>query len=292
MIISASYRTDIPAFYGEWFRTRLREGVVRVRNPYNTRQLSEIALTPDAVDGFVFWTRNIIPFLPVLDEVRARGFPFVVQHTVLGYPRAIDRAVIAPDRAVAALHEVATRFGPGAVVWRYDPVVFSSLTPPAWHRDTFARLSQALAGATDEAVASILQVYRKTARNMAAAARHQGFGWEDPPDAAKAALLGDLAGLATGHGMTLRLCGQPALAAAAGVAEAACVDAARLAAVAGRPLAAAAKPHRKTCACAESRDIGAYDTCPHGCAYCYAVRSPEGARARHKAHDAARTSLD
>ncbi|SOD95627.1 DUF1848 domain-containing protein [Caenispirillum bisanense] len=285
MIISASYRTDIPAFYGDWFLARLREGMVRVRNPYNARQVSEIALTPEAVDGFVFWTRNVTPFLPVLEEVAARGFPFVVQHTVLGYPRSLDRAVVAPERAVAALHRVAERFGPASVVWRYDPVVFSSLTPPDWHRDAFGRLADAMAGATDEVVASLLQVYRKTARNMAAAAARHGFTWDDPPEAAKAALLRDLSALAADNGLRLTLCGQPALAAMADLPESACVDAGRLSTIAGRPLAALNRPHRKTCACAESRDIGAYDTCPHGCAYCYAVRSPDLGRIHHKAHD-------
>ncbi|EKV32203.1 DNA repair photolyase [Caenispirillum salinarum AK4] len=295
MIISASYRTDIPAFYGDWFRRRLDDGVVRVPNPYNAAQVSTIPLTPDAVDGFVFWTRNVIPFLPVLDEVAARGFPFLVHHTILGYPRAIDRAVVAPEKAVDALHAVHARFGPRAAVWRYDPVLFTSLTPPAWHAETFDRLAGALAGATDECVVSIAQVYRKTARNMDRAAAAHGFTWHDPDDAEKRAVLEGLAARARGHGLALSLCGQPHLRdlapSAAGVGEAACVDAARLSDVAGRPLRALARPHRKTCACAASRDIGGYDTCPHGCAYCYAVRSPDAARARHKAHDPAADRL-
>ncbi|GAA0586647.1 DUF1848 domain-containing protein [Caenispirillum bisanense] len=286
MIISASYRTDIPAFYGDWFSRRLQAGSVQVQNPYNARQVSTLALTPEAVDGFVFWTRNVQPFLPVLEEVAARGFPFIVQHTVLGYPRSLDRAVVAPERAVAALHRVAERFGPATVVWRYDPVLFSDLTPPAWHQDAFGRLAESLRGATDEAVVSFTQVYRKTARNMAAAAERHGFAWTDPDDDAKRALLTALAAQAEAAGLRLALCGQPHLLVPA-VAEAACVDAGRLARVAGRPLRAAARPHRKTCACAESRDIGAYDSCPHGCAYCYAVRDPEAARRRHRGHDPA-----
>lgn len=296
MIISASYRTDIPAFYGDWFRRRLDAGVVRVPNPYNPRQISTLPLTPEHVDGFVFWTRNIIPFLPVLDEVAARGFPFIVQHTILGYPRAIDRAVIAPEAAVEALWTVRTRHGSKAVVWRYDPVLFSSLTPPAWHTETFDRLAGTLAGATDECVVSIAQVYRKTARNMARAAKTHGFTWHDPDDGEKRGALADLAARARHHGLRLSLCGQPALRdstlAAAGVGEAACIDASRMAAIAGRAIKAAAKPHRNTCACAASRDIGAYDTCPHGCAYCYAVRDPATARRRFKAHDSESDTLD
>ncbi len=67
MIISASRRTDIPTYYSNWFFNRLREGFVLVRNPMNPKQLSRIRLTPDVVDGIVFWTKNPTPMLDKLD---------------------------------------------------------------------------------------------------------------------------------------------------------------------------------------------------------------------------------
>ena len=237
-----------------------------------------------AVDGFVFWTRNLGPFEPVLDSLRARGFPFVVQYTITGYPRQLDAGTIEPDRALGHLRDLARRNGPRAGVWRYDPIVFSSLTPPDWHRATFARLARDLAGTVDEAVVSFLQVYRKTARNMAAAAEETGFGWRDPDAAEKRALLADLAEIAAGQGMRLALCAQPELL-IENVREASCIDAGRLSDLADRPVKALAKPHRKTCACHASRDIGDYDTCPHGCVYCYAVRDRTLAKRRFRAHD-------
>ena len=99
MIVSASYRTDIPAFYARWFRRRLEAGLCLVANPYGGGT-HEVSLRPGEVDGFVFWTRNIKPLLPELDAVR-RIAPFVVQFTVTGYPRALDASVIPPDDAVA-----------------------------------------------------------------------------------------------------------------------------------------------------------------------------------------------
>ena len=284
MIISASYKTDIPAFYGAWFMKRLRAGHCRMVNPYG-QQVYSVDLSPGAVDGFVFWTRNMGPFMGALDAVAGMGFPFVVQYTLTGYPRALDYSTIPWERAAGHLGELSSRFGARAAVWRYDPVVFTSLTPPAWHRATFARLAAALAGSVDEVVVSFAQVYRKTARNMAAAARAFGFAWHDPEAAEKRALLGGLAAIANDHGMALTLCGQPELL-IDGVAEARCIDALRLSDVAGRPIAASAKPHRPTCGCWASRDIGEYDTCPHGCVYCYAVNSRTLARRRHRAHDA------
>ncbi len=54
MIIHASMRTDIPAFYSEWFTNRIREGYVRVRNPYDPLQVTEYSLDPEVVDLIVF----------------------------------------------------------------------------------------------------------------------------------------------------------------------------------------------------------------------------------------------
>jgi hypothetical protein len=282
MIVSASYRTDIPAFYAAWFLNRLRAGSAEVANPYGGRAY-EVSLRAGEVDGFVFWTRNIGPLLADLGAVRDRA-PFVVQFTVTGYPRALESSVIASEVAIAQIRALAGRWGPRAVVWRYDPVVLSSLTPSEWHVANFAALAGSLAGAVDEVAVSFVQPYRKTARNTDAAARRHGFAWRDPEDEEKRALLGRLASIAASEGIALTLCTQPHLI-APGVAEARCVDADRLGDVAGHPIEAREKGNRPGCRCAESRDIGAYDTCPHGCVYCYAVTSRDAVRRRYQAHD-------
>lgn len=294
MIVSASYRTDIPAFYGRWFLNRLRAGWCAVPNPYGGRP-SVVPLAGPPVDGFVFWTRNLGPFQPALAAVEAIGLPFVVQMTITGYPRVLETSVTDAKRAVAQLRAVRARWGPRVAVWRYDPILFTDLTDPDWHRATFARLAADLQGTVDEVVVSIAQVYAKTRRNTDAAAAKAGFAWRDPPMDERAALVADLAVLAAERGLRLTLCTQPellaALPAGAPAAAARCVDAARLSEVAGRPVAARTKGNRPGCLCAESRDIGVYDTCPHGCVYCYAVRHRDRARAAHRAHDPAANSL-
>ena len=128
MIISASYKTDIPAFYGTWFLKRLDAGVCRMRNPYGG-QIYEVPLDLASVDGFVFWTRNAGPFLPVLREVRRRGYPFAVQYTITGYGRPLELSVPGPDKMVEIARRLAEEFGPRAVAWRYDPILISSATP-------------------------------------------------------------------------------------------------------------------------------------------------------------------
>ncbi|HWI56393.1 MAG TPA: DUF1848 family protein, partial [Bacillota bacterium] len=174
MIISASYRTDIPTFYGEWFLNRLRAGYCKVINPYS-RHVNRLSLLPETVDGIVFWTKNVGPFLQHLPEVKQRGFPFILQHTITGYPRALEQAVVDAAKAVEHLRRVADSFGPRVCVWRYDTILHSSLTPRKSHLETFTRLSKALAGATDEVVISFAQIYQKTRRNLEHAAREHNF---------------------------------------------------------------------------------------------------------------------
>lgn len=283
MIVSASYRTDIPAFYGDWFLRRLQAGSVAWRNPYGGG-LHRLELTREAVEGFVFWTRNPAPFLPALDAVAAAGWPFVLQVTLTGYPRPLEASVPAPERVAESLRAVAARFGRRAIVWRYDPVLLSELTPPAFHRAQLARLAGLLDGLTDEVVLSFAQPYAKTRRNTDKAAARHGFAWSDPPAEAKRDLLAELAAVARGRGLRPTLCSQPELL-GEGLEPARCIDAGRLSDLAGRPLGARRKGNRPGCLCAESRDVGAYDSCPHGCVYCYAVSSPAAAKRRHAAHD-------
>jgi len=289
VIVSASYRTDVPAFYGAWFLGRLRSGLCRVANPYGGPDY-HVSLTPEAVDGFVFWTRNAKPFLPALAETAARGFAFLVQYTITGYPRALEPSVVRPDEAVALVEQLARRYGRRAVVWRYDPVFLTSLTPPDWHLRRFAELASMLRGATDEVVLSFAHIYAKTRTNSDRAARRHGFTWSDPDPETKSALLGELAAVAREHGLRPTLCSQPELLTDA-IEPAACIDAARLSDLAGRPIKARAKGNRPGCLCAESRDIGAYHTCPQGCVYCYAVSSRGAAKRFLSAHDAAAESL-
>ena len=289
MIISASYKTDLPAYYGHWFMARLAAGFCRMVNPYG-RQVHEVPLDPESVDGFVFWTRNLAPFAPRLPAIRALGYPFFVHYTITGYPRALEFAVPGADHGVTQMATLAAAFGPHAGVWRYDPILLTSLTPSAWHLENFAGLAARLEGSTDEVVISFAHFYRKTRRNLAVAARAFCFDWHDPDDDEKRALVARLTDIAAGRGMRLGVCAQPHLV-SPGAGEARCIDAARLSRVADRPISAPRRGNRPGCACDASRDIGDYDSCSQGCVYCYAVSQRALARRRARAHDPAGAHL-
>jgi hypothetical protein len=284
MIISASYKTDIPAFYGQWFINRLNAGYCSMVNPYN-RKVIRVSLTRQDADGFVFWTKNISPFLKHLPQVKNLGYPFVVQHTINGYPRELEFSVVDADRSVENLHRVARDYGQDVPVWRYDTIVFTSLTPFDFHVDNFEQLARKLRGATTEVVISFAHFYRKTLRNMTRAAGEFDFSWDDSPAEKKRELAAALVRIANDNGMVLSVCSQRDYL-VDGAADARCVDARRLEKIAGNSFSSPIRGNRKQCGCFQSRDIGEYDTCPHGCVYCYAVQNRELAQRRFKLHDA------
>ena len=137
MIVSASRRTDIPAFYSRWFYRRLEEGFVVTRNPFNASQLTKIRLDADVVDAIVLWTKNPAPMLDRLDELDARGIPYYFQFTITPYGRDLEPRLPA-DKAVLVetFRELARRLGPERVIWRYDPILFGGRYSRAFHERT------------------------------------------------------------------------------------------------------------------------------------------------------------
>lgn len=283
MLISASYKTDIPAFYGDWLMNRLDAGYCLMRNPYNGR-VTPVDLTREAVDGFVFWTKNLGPFLPNLAEVHRRGFPFMVQYTINGYPRALEVSVLEAAKAAEHIRRVSDQFGRDTIVWRYDTILLSSLTPVEFHLDNFNRIAESLRGYTNECVISFAQIYRKTRRNLDRAAAEENFTWREPTGDERQTILKSLLNTAKQNSIALTICSQPEFA-ANGSEEAHCIDAQRLSRIAGHTISANLKGMRETCGCYQSKDIGDYDTCPHGCVYCYAVQNRTLAKRRHARHD-------
>src|SRR4030042_6571663 len=95
MIISASRRTDIPAYYGEWFMNRLRENYVLVRNPFNPAYVSRIRLIEKEIDCIVFWTKNPVPFIGWLPCINV---PYYFLFTITGYGRDLEKSI--PEKEI------------------------------------------------------------------------------------------------------------------------------------------------------------------------------------------------
>lgn len=271
MIVSASINADVPAHHGKWFAQRLDAGYCRVART-DGLTYPRVSLTSDAVEGFVFWTRCVEPFLPVLERMRRQGLAFVVQFAVTGYPRDLDQASINAKSGAEQLAGLARRFGPRAAVWRYDPLLVTPSTPLDWHPGNFERIARLLAGATDEVVLAFARPGRKPRRAVAAVPT-------DPEPGQKRELVKKLAGIARDNGMRLTVCAQPD-SLAPGAAPARCIDARRMADAAGRPISAETAGFWPGCLCAQAIDIGDRDSPDAGC-FCGAL--PHGGNRTHGA---------
>lgn len=263
---------------------RIRAGYCEMVNPYNARQVSRISLGTEDVTGIVFWTRNVGPFLKYLAELQERGIPFYFLYTVLGYPHELDRAVPPIDRTIEWIAQIQDTLGKDRIVWRYDPVLLSSLTPMHFHEDQCEHLASMLAPYCDEVIFSFANIYKKSRHNLDAAARQHDFNWSDPGEEEKTQCLSRLADIVQQRVFRPSICSQPDLLPLF-VEPARCIDGERLLRLGATIKNIPVGGPRPGCYCLQSKDIGAYDTCPHGCAYCYAVQRPAVAQRYHKQHD-------
>ena len=286
MIISASRRTDIPAFYADWLMNRIRAGYCLVSNPFNPAQVARVSLLPEDVDAIVFWTRNPRPLLPHLAELDRRGYRYYFQFTLTGYPQALEPRLPERSLLLRAFRDLAGYVGPQRVIWRYDPIVLSTITDIPFHERNFAELAEALSGLTPRVVVSLLDPYAKNRRRLRKLAEC-GIVVRDIQgiDNGVGDLLRSLASLAKEHSMEITSCAEPWDLRRYGILPGKCVDDEYIARIFGIEVTHAKdEAQRPACGCVRSKDIGAYDTCLYGCVYCYATSDrvdPDALRARY-----------
>ncbi|QTE67279.1 DUF1848 domain-containing protein [Clostridiales bacterium] len=276
MIINTGQRTDIPAFYSEWFANRLKAGFVLVRNPYNPISVTRYRLSPDVVDLIGFCTKNPAPMLPKMDLLRDYGQYWYV--TITPYGKEIEPRVPDKREVLESFRQLSEIVGPERIGWRYDPVFISDAYPAERHIRAFEYMAKALEGYTHTAVISFVDLYEKTKRN---------FPEVRPVDPEQRLLLGK-AFTETGrqYGMTIRPCGEGDELAQFGADCGGCMTVAMYEQALGRRLKVPKfVPARKECACYLGGDIGAYNTCGHLCRYCYANYDAETVRRNMAAHD-------
>lgn len=291
MIISASRRTDIPAFYGEWFAHRLKAGWCKVRNPFSS-QVYHVSLQKKDVLGWVFWSRNYQPFLPVLRRLFDDGQRFLCHYTINGFPRALEPRTIAANRATEIAREIAGFYGSQCVSWRYDPILLTSATPPDWHLGNFSHIADALAGATKRCYFSFPCMYAKTRRNLKTVeqeteVRTWSIAQGDFEEETLQYLIRRLAKIADERGIKMySCCGVRWVSEEIPIYNSHCVDWPLLQSMRREEDGGLVKRHptRKDCGCYKSVDIGRYDTCTHGCKYCYAVSNSAHAQHSYETH--------
>jgi hypothetical protein len=284
-IISASRRTDIPAFYSDWFLHRLEEGFTDVLHPY-TKKWFRVSLRAEDVGAIVFWSKNYEPLIPKLEEIEKTTKNLFFHFTITAN-RGLELRT--PDYRDAARDYVylAKRYAPERLVWRFDPICITDKLPFEIYVERFIACAELLKGLTDACTISFANPYKKVLANMKKYTDHTLI---DLPDGRKREYAKHLTGIAEGYGISLLACCNDFLLSDK-IEKARCIDGGRLSLLFGTPLENRPAATRKECGCTRSIDIGAYDTCGHGCVYCYANTDQEKAARAPERQQAEWTSL-
>jgi len=278
MIISASRRCDIPRFHFDWFLQQLEAGFVDVTNPFNAAQVRRVSLKPEDAEFLVFWTRDPRSLLAAqLDQ-----YPFYTMITLTGYPKIIEPNVPPAGEIIQAMKAMSEKWGRKRVIWRYDPIFFSSLTDTAFHCRNFAELAARLNGSVNRVIISVYDEYAGAKKRLSALKKDGVEALSHyAPDGSLLPELKDLASelarIAAAEGIETRSCAEAEDLSGLGVKPGACIDGDLINDLLGTKdsllqIGSKDKNQRRNCRCVSSVDIGSYGSCKAGCVYCYAQR--------------------
>lgn len=263
MILSVSRRTDIPAFYWEWFLNRVKAGFVDVRNPMNIHQVSRIDIRPNVVDCIVFWTKNAGNIIPHLDQLK--DYKYYFQYTINPYNKLIEENVPLKKDIIENFKSLSEIIGPNRVIWRYDPILLTGNINIEYHLRYFEELAKRLQRYTQRCVISFVDLYKKTVSNT------RDLMMREPTDNEMHILAQKLSIIAKNYKMEVLSCSENIDLDAEGVKHGCCIDRNLIEKIVGYKIDVKKdKNQRKECGCVESVDLGAYNTCLHACKYCYA----------------------
>ena len=279
MIISCSRRTDIPAFYSEWFFNRLSEGYVLVRNPMNSKQVRNVSLTPPDIDCIVFWTKDPAPMLDRLHLLK--DYHYYFQFTLTPYDKDIEPHLPLKTDIFDTFLRLSDRIGKKRIIWRYDPILLSANINIDYHMDRFYDLARRLSGYTEKCVISFMDMYRHIQGRMA------DHSIRPPDEAEMRALTEKIVAITAANNIKVETCAEQIDLADLGITHGQCIDDHLISELTGTKLNIPKdKYQRELCGCVASVDIGEYNTCRHRCLYCYANVSPKKVERNMPLHNA------
>lgn len=282
-IISVSRRTDIPAFYGDWFMQRLKDGFAGVVNPFGGRKYI-VSLKAEDVICFVFWSKDFTPFIENLKIIDGSRYKFYFNSTVTTLPEVFESNV---DRksAIESLKYLSRIYSPEHINWRFDPIIISSISGRDFYIRSFEELASQFSGLVRRCYFSFVNIYKKVERNFGDFTSSTGITIPQCSDDFRIDLANELADIAQNYGIQMYSCCGDYLVGQK-IRKAHCIDGNIIESLFFPDgFSFKEKPTRDQCGCTESSDIGTYDTCPHGCLYCYANTNKQRAQKAYKNHD-------
>lgn len=279
MILSVSRRTDIPAFYAEWFMERLRQKYVLVRNPFNIHSISRIPLSPENVDAIIFWTKNSKPIHKYLDEIDNLKYKYYFQYTITPYKNDLEEKVQDKKEIVETFKKLSEKIGSEKVILRYDPVILSDNYTIDFHKKAFARLCDLLAPYTKKIVFSFLDDYKKISKNI------KQLNIKEISAEEMCIMAEYFADTAKKYNLIIESCAEQIDLERFGINHGKCIDDELIEKITGYKLSVGRDNQRNACGCIKCIDIGEYNTCMHKCLYCYANINKDTAFKNYKLHD-------
>ena len=289
IIISASRATDIPAFYSDWFFRRLEKGYIRWRNPFSGQD-SYVSFVNTRF--IVFWSKNPSPLLPYLPMLEDRGIGYYIQFTLNNYePDGLEPNVPPLAQRIDTFRRLVDTLGSGGVVWRFDPLILTDKINIDTLLEKIAHIADALVGHAEKLVFSFADIntYKKVSRNL----RLSGINYREWDEESMREFALRLSTLNRDNwNLRLATCAERIDLSEYGIEHNRCIDLELISRIAPHDAilqnflynAKTDTGQRKACGCILSKDIGAYNTCPHGCLYCYANTSPTSAFLNYKKH--------
>jgi DNA repair photolyase len=289
-MISASRRTDLPAFYSQWFMNRVRAGFCHWINPFN-HHVYRVSLKPEDCLAIVFWTRNPSPLMPHLKYLQEEGYNLYFHFTLNDYSRILETHRPSKNEAIRAFRQLSDILSPERVYWRYDPILLSALTDISHHLRKFEDLIRKLQGFCSRCTTSFADFYHKTRRNLKMIEKRAATRFRVPSPIERNRLMRDFQAIARSKGMRLYTCCDHVLCDGKGDKSGCIHEGMIQIGIPDTHILPKRRPTRKGCHCIESTDIGAYDTCTYGCVYCYATRNRVTALDRLSNHNPEDTVL-
>nr|WP_167958897.1 DUF1848 domain-containing protein [Anaerosporobacter faecicola] len=279
MILSVSRRTDVPNYYSDWFYNRLRDGYFFVRNPFNTHQISKVAITKELVDCIVFWTKNPRNMMKRLNELD--GYNYYFQFTLTGYGRDIEPNL--PDKRhvmIPTFQELSSMIGKNRVIWRYDPILINSRYTVEYHIKSFKEIAESLKWYTEKVVISYVDLYAKTKKNMS------NLEVNELQESEMRSLANEFARIASENSIEIESCAEKINLDDIGIKHGSCIDQKLIEEIIGCKLSSHKDSNQRLeCGCIESIEMGTYNTCLNGCRYCYANYDEERVKSTVKFYD-------
>lgn len=235
--------------------------------------------------ALIFWSKNYLPLLPHLDELDKCSYRMLFHFTINGMPPQFEPHVPDTESLVKCAHALSRRYGADSVLWRYDPVLMSSITDREYHLRRFEELCIALEDTVKRCYFNFVSFYRKARKNMDVLREKDGIVSHELPTADRIEIANALAEIASMHKIEMFSCCGDYLVNEK-IKKAHCIDAELLYRLYPDRVGRLRKlPSRDGCGCCECTDIGAYDTCAHGCLYCYANALPQIALRNYGMHN-------